>query len=154
MTDVRDRPFGNSLQAVLANLNVLNSARCFTAVATLLCVMVTLEPFPDLSNAELTNIASGRMAITYICFGALATIAILLLASETALALKTLWTPLHLCFVGWMVFNIAFSESPGVSLQRFALTASVMSLAIMMPLLPATQNDFNQCFAWQAAKAS
>ena len=147
MTDVRDRPFGNSLQAVLANLNVLNSARCFTAVATLLCVMVTLEPFPDLSNAELTNIASGRMAITYICFGALATIAVLLSASETALALKTLWTPLHLCFVGWMVFNIAFSESPGVSLQRFALTASVMSLAIMMPLLPATQNDFNQCFA-------
>ena len=147
MTDVRDRPFGNHLQAVLAKLDVLTSARCVTAVVTLLCVLVTLEPFPDLGSGGVTNIVSGRLAITYICFGALAATAVLLSASQNAPALKTLWTPLHLCFLGWMVLNIVYSESPGVSLQRFALTASVMSLAIMMPLLPPTQSHFNQCFS-------
>jgi O-antigen ligase len=147
MTDVRDRPFGISLQAALANFDALKSARCLIAVATLLCVLVTLEPFPDLRNADATSIVSGRLAITYLCFGTLAAVAILLAASENTLALRTLWTPLHLCLVGWMVLNIVFSESPGLSFQRFALTASVMSLAIMMPLLPPTQNHFNACFS-------
>jgi O-antigen ligase len=146
MTDIPDRPLGNGLQVFLGHLNVLNGARCVTAVATLLCVLVTLEPFVDLGSADITGIASGRTAITYLCFGALAAIAVLLSASENAPALKTLWTPLHLCFIGWMAVNIVFSESPGISLQRFALTATVASLAIMMPLLPPSQKYFNQCF--------
>jgi O-antigen ligase len=145
MTDIQDRPFGASLQSGLANLNVLTGARCLTAVATLLCVLVTLEPFPDLSRADVAGMASGRMAATYLCFAALAAIAILLSASENASALKTLWTPLNLCFVGWMTLNIGLSESPEVSLQRFALTVSVTSLAYMMPLLPPTLKYFNQC---------
>jgi O-antigen ligase len=147
MTDIRDRSFGNGLQGALANLNVLQSARCLTVVATLVCVLVSLEPFPDLGKADLSSIASGRTALTYICFAALTAIAVLLSASDNAPALKTLWTPLHLCFAGWMILNIVLSESPEVSLQRMVLTASVMSLAIMMPLLAPTQADFNRCFA-------
>src|ERR1700676_817295 len=115
MTDIRDRPFGSGLQDFFANLNVANGARCLTAVAALLCVLVTLEPFPDLSRADVTGMASGRLASTYVCFGALAAIAIFLSASENAPSLKTLGTPLNLCFVGWMVLNIALSESPEVS---------------------------------------
>lgn len=147
MTDIQDRPFGASLQAGLANLHVLTGARCLTAVATLLCVLVTLEPFADLSRADLAGAASGRMAATYLCFAALAAIAILLTASENASALKTLWTPLNLCFVGWMALNIAVSESPELSLQRFVLTVSVTSLAVMMPLLSPTLKYFNHCLA-------
>jgi len=145
MTDIQDRPFGASLQSGLANLNVLTGARCLTVVATLLCVLVTLEPFPDLSRADVAGMASGRLAATYLCFAALAAIAVLLSASQNAAALKTLWTPLNLCLVGWMAVNIAVSESPELSLQRFVLTVSVTSLAFMMPLLPPTLKYFNQC---------
>jgi O-antigen ligase len=146
MTEIADPPWGQCLQGFLDRLNVLNGARCLTAVATLLLVLVTLEPFIDLGSTDITAFASGRTAITYICFGALAAVAVLLSASENAPALKTLWTPLHLCFIGWMAVNIAFSENPGLSLQRFALTVTVASLAIMMSLLPPSQKYFNQCF--------
>jgi O-antigen ligase len=150
MTDIRDRPFGNGLQTFLADLNVWNSARCLAAVSALLLVLVTLEPFPDLSGADMAAIASGRTAATYICFGSLAAIAILLSVSENAPAFRTLLTPVNFCFIGWMLLNIALSESPGVSLQRFVLTASVTSLAVMLPLLLPTQNNFNQCLGFAA----
>jgi O-antigen ligase len=150
MTDVSHRPFDNSLQALLAGQNLLSSSRFLVAIAALVCVLVTLEPFRDLRNAANAGVPDGRMAVTYLCFGALAAIAVLLSASENILALKTLWTPLHLCLVLWMTVNIVFSENPGVSLQRFALTASVTSLAIMMPLLLPTQRAFNQCLGISA----
>jgi O-antigen ligase len=150
MTDIRDRPFANGLQALLADLNVWNSARCLAAVSALLLVLVTLEPFPDLSGADMAAIASGRTAATYICFGSLAAVAILLSASENAPAFRTLLTPVNFCFIGWMLLNIALSESPGVSLQRFVLTASVTSLAVMLPLLLPSQNSFNQCLGFAA----
>ena len=144
--DIRDPPLGNGLRAFLGHLNVSNSARCLTVVAALILVLVTLQPFPDLSSADVMGFASERTAMTYLCFGALAAIAGLLSASQDAPALKTLLTPLHLCFIGWMALNIVFSENPGISLQRFALTVSVASLAIMMPLLPPTLKDFSRCF--------
>jgi O-antigen ligase len=150
MTDIRDRPLGNSLQAFLAELNVWNSARCLAAVSALLLVLVTLEPFPDLSDPNMAAIASGRTVATYICFGSLAAIAVLLSAAENARAFRSLLTPVNFCFIGWMLFNIALSESPGVSLQRFVLTVSVTSLAVMLPLLLPTQDDFNQCLGFAA----
>jgi hypothetical protein len=59
--------------------------------------------------------------------------------------LKSLVTPLHLCLVGWLLINIVFSESRGVSMQRFVLAASMTSLAVLLPLLPPTQRSFNLC---------
>jgi O-antigen ligase len=150
MTDIGLRSFGNSLQGLLARLSLLNSARCLVAVATLVCVLVTLEPFQDLRNAGPGAAADGRLAATYLCFAALAGLAVLLSASENVAAYKTLLMPLHVCFLGWMMVNIVFSESPGVSLQRFVLTASVTSLAIMMPLLLPTRRALNECLAVSA----
>jgi O-antigen ligase len=150
MTDIRDRPFGAGLNSLLADLDALQAARCLTVVATLLVVLVTLAPFADLGDANLGTIGSERTAITYLVFGALAAIAVLLSLSEDIPALKSLLTPVHVCFVGWMIFNIAMSENVSVSLQRFILTASVMCLAILMPLLPATQSLFNRCLGVSA----
>src|SRR5262249_33178476 len=145
MTGISRRPSGDSLQTLLASLDFLSSARFLVGLVTLVCVLVTLEPFRDLRSAADAGAPDGRMAVTYLCFGMLATMTVLLAASENILALKTLWTPLHICLVLWMMVNIVVSENPGVSLQRFALTVSVTSLAIMMPLLLPTQKAFNQC---------
>lgn len=144
LAHAQDRGFAEALRAVLAKLPILDCLRCAVVVATLLCVLVTLEPFKDLTIIDDT---SGKLAATYLSFAGLAAIGVLLSASQNAPAFRTLWTPLHLCFLAWMLLNIVFSENPAISLQRFALTASVMSLAIMMPLLPPSLTSFNRCFA-------
>jgi O-antigen ligase len=150
MTDVAARSLGHALRVSLTKLNVLHAARCLVAVAALLLVLVTLEPFPDLRNPDVANVVAGRMALNYLSFAALAMVAVLLAAADDAPSLKTLLTPLHLCLVGWMLINLVFSESRGVSMQRFALAASVTSLAVMLPLLPPTQRSFNQCLGGAA----
>lgn len=150
MTDVDARPFGYVLRDGLAGLNAARTARCLIAVAALLLVLVTLDPFPDLRSEDVTTVVSGRLALTYVVWGLLAALAVLFVAATDAPALKSLVTPLHLCLAGWLLINIVFSESRGVSIQRFVLAASVTSLAVLLPLLPPTQRSFNLCLGGAA----
>ncbi|MET4390341.1 O-antigen ligase [Bradyrhizobium sp. F1.4.3] len=150
MTDVEGRSLGHALRDELAGLNVVQTARCLVAVAALLLVLVTLDPFPDLRNPDVANVVGGRMALNYISFGLLAAVAVLFAIATDAPSLRTLVTPLHLCFVGWMLINVIFSESREVSIQRFVLAASVTSLAVLLPLLPPTQRSFNLCLGGAA----
>jgi O-antigen ligase len=145
MTDVEARSLGLVLRDGLAGLNTVQAARCLVAVAALLLVLVTLDPFPDLRSEDVATVVGGRMALTYVSWGLLAGVAVLFVAVTDAPSLKSLVTPLHLCLVGWLLINIAFSESRGVSIQRFVLAASVTSLAVLLPLLPPTQRSFNLC---------
>lgn len=145
ITDVEARSFGRFLHDGLAGLNAVRAARCLVAVAALLLVLITLDPFPDLRNEDVTTVVGGRMALAYISWGLLAAIAMLFVAVTDAPALKSLVTPLHLCLFGWLLINIVLSESRGVSIQRFVLAASVTSLAVLLPLLPPTQRSFNLC---------
>ncbi|HEV2154021.1 O-antigen ligase [Bradyrhizobium sp.] len=145
MTDVEARSLGHLLRDGLSGLNALQAARCLIVVAALLLVLVTLDPFPDLRNPDVATVVGGRMALTYVSWGLLAAVAVLFVAATDAPALKSLVTPLHLCLVGWLLINIVFSESRGVSMQRFVLAASVTSIAVLIPLLPPTQRSFNQC---------
>lgn len=145
ITDVEARSLGRVLHDGLVGLNAVRAARCLVAVAALLLVLVTLDPFPDLRNEDVTTVVGGRMALAYISWGLLAAVAMLFVAVTDAPALKSLVTPLHLCLVGWLLINIVLSESRGVSIQRFVLAASVTSLAVLVPLLPPTQRSFNLC---------
>jgi O-antigen ligase len=147
MTDIRQPSLSSVVQDRLGAMNVLVAGRCLTVVAGLLCIWVTLAPFPYLGNLDARDAVTGQLAATYITFGLLALAAIALSVHGNVPALKTLWTPVHLCFLAWMAVNIVMSETPGVSLQRFVLTASIMTLAVLTPLLPPTQDDFNKCFA-------
>jgi len=144
-TEVEAPSLGPILRHGLAGLNAVRAARCLVAVAALLLVLITLDPFPDLRSEAATTVVAGRMALTYVSWGLLAAVAVLLVAATDAPALKSLVTPLHLCLVGWLLINIVFSESRGVSIQRFVLAASVTSLAVLLPLLPPTQRSFNLC---------
>lgn len=145
MTGAEVRSFGHLLRDRLAELDAMQVGRCLVAVAALLLVLVTLDPFPDLRDPEVTTIVGGRMALTYVSWGLLAAVGMLCVAGSDAPALKSLVTPLHLCLLGWLLINILFSESRGVSMQRFVLAASVTSLAVLLPLLPPTQRSFTLC---------
>ncbi|RTM05238.1 MAG: O-antigen ligase family protein [Bradyrhizobiaceae bacterium] len=145
MTDLEARSLGRVLREGLAGLNAAQVARCLVAVAALLLVLVTLDPFPDLRNPDAATVVSGRMALAYVAWGLLAAVAVLFVVGSDAPALKTLVTPLHLCLVGWLLINIVLSEAPGVSMQRFVLLVSMTSLAVLLPLLPPTQRSFNLC---------
>ncbi|OPY99440.1 ligase [Bradyrhizobium sacchari] len=144
-TDVEAPSLGHILRDGLAELNAVRAARCLVVIAALLLILVTLDPFPDLRSEDAAAIVGGRMALTYVAWGLLAPVAVLLVAVTDAPALKSLVTPLHLCLVGWLLINIVSSESRGVSIQRLALAASVTSLAVLLPLLPPTQRSFNVC---------
>lgn len=150
MTDAEARSLGHILHDGLAGLNALQAARCLVAVAALLLVLVTLDPFPDLRNEDVTTVVGGRMATAYISWGLLAAVAVLLVAAADARPLKTLATPMHLCLLGWLLINIVFSESRGVSMQRFVLAVCVTSLAVLMPLLPPTRRGFDLCLGLAA----
>ena len=145
MTDLEARSLGRVLREGLAGLNAVQVARCLVAVAALLLVLVTLDPFPDLRNPDAATVVSGRMALAYVAWGLLAAVAVLFVVGSDAPALKTLVTPLHLCLVGWLLINIVLSEASGVSMQRFVLLVSMTSLAVLLPLLPPTQRSFNLC---------
>lgn len=150
IVDVEARSLGHVLHDGLAGLDAVRVARCLVVVAALLLVLVTLSPFPDLRNEDVTVVVGGRMALDYVSWGLLAAVAVLFVAATDAPALKTLVTPLHLCLVGWLLINMVFSESRGVSMQRFVLAASVTSLAVLLPLLPPTQRSFNLCLGGAA----
>ncbi|MBR0790347.1 O-antigen ligase family protein [Bradyrhizobium manausense] len=150
MTDVEARSLGHALRGVLARFDVVNAARCLVAVAALLLVLITLDPFPDLRNPDVATVVSGRLATTYISFGLLAAVAVLLTITTDASSLRSLVTPLHLCLIGWMLINIAFSESRELSIQRFVLAASATTLAVLLPLLTPTPRSFNLCLGGAA----
>src|SRR5947199_7720688 len=103
MSDVEARSSGDILRDGLAGINAVRAARCLVAVAALLLVLVTLDPFPDLRNEAVTTVVGGRLATTYMSWGLLAVVAVLLVAATDAPALKSLVTPLHLCLVGWLL---------------------------------------------------
>ncbi|WP_407187271.1 O-antigen ligase family protein [Bradyrhizobium centrosematis] len=150
VTGIEAQSLGRVLRDGLAELSAAQAARCLIAVASLLLVLVTLDPFPDLRNPDVTTVVGGRMAATYLAWGLLAAAAVLFVAARDAPALKTLLTPLHLCLMGWLLINIVLSQNAGVSLQRFVLLVSVTSLAVLMPLLPPTQRSFNMCLGGAA----
>lgn len=68
MTDVEARSFGGVLRGGLAGVDAVRAARCLVAVAALLLVLVTLDPFPDLRSEDVTTVVGGRMALTYVAW--------------------------------------------------------------------------------------
>ena len=93
MMDLEARSFGHVLRDGLARLNAGQAARCLVAVASLLLVLVTLDPFPDLRNPDISNVVGGRMALTYVSWGLLAAIATI--ATSCGFPASSGWSARH-----------------------------------------------------------
>lgn len=145
---------GNSISLLIArvsttlsDLGALVLVRNLLVIGSLLLIWLTFEPFFDLQDTELRSLATGTLALTYLSFGALGALAVMLCFSDSRPALLSLCTPINIVFICWMLFNIALSHQPGASMQRFILTASVTALAFMVPLLPASRAQLDICLA-------
>lgn len=132
---------GRSLLGTIRRQQVIDLVRAATFIGALLVAWISLRPFIDLGNPESANSSVGNDTPTYVVFGGLAVLALLLTMREDLKGLATLLSPLYVTFGCWIVASVVLSTDPATSVKRFALTASAAAVAAMLFLLPKSQSE-------------
>jgi O-antigen ligase len=113
------------------------------ALAILLAILVTFNPFSDLSDADPLQASSGKEAHTYLAFAALLAVSGLLLHLAGRLHLNWLVSKANLLLLGWIVIaGVALSNDPATSARRFALSLMTFLLAALLPWLTRGSRQF------------
>lgn len=140
----------SGVRAVFGELRrqqVMDIVRGATFVGTLLVVWISLRPFPDLSEAKIGEVSTGKDALTYALFGGLAILILALTMRENIRGLASLLTPGFVLFGSWLCLTVALSLDPSTSIRRFALTVFATVVAAAMLLLPKSQNELMRWFS-------
>jgi O-antigen ligase len=134
---------GRALAGEIRRQQVMDVVRAAAFIGALLVAWISLRPFVDLRDQELKDsAATGNETMTYLVFGGLTVLTILLAMRDSVRGLGTLIAPGYLLFAGWTAaVGILLSSDPSTSLKRFALTACVTSVAAMLMLLPKSQSE-------------
>jgi O-antigen ligase len=125
----------------LRRQQVIDVVRCLTFIGTLLLVWISLRPFVDLGDQQITDTSNGNEVVTYASFGGLAVLTFALAMRDNKGGLQSLLTRDFILLGGWMVATVILSLDPSTSIRRFALTASVVAVAAAMMLLPKSQHE-------------
>jgi O-antigen ligase len=134
----------SEIRAVFGGLwrqQVIDLLRASAFIGALLLAWVSLRPFADLSNQALKDVSTGNETMTYLAFGGLALLMLMLAMRDNAAALQTLFSRGFLLLGGWIVISVLISLDPGTSVRRFALTACVITVTAVMMLLPKSQSE-------------
>jgi O-antigen ligase len=134
----------SEVRAVLGGLRrqqVIDLVRSFTFVGALLLAWISLRPFIDLGDQQVSDASSGNETMTYAAFGGMAVLTIALAMRDNIRSLATLITPGFVLFGAWMFVTVILSHDPSVSIRRFALTSCVMAVAAGLMLLPKSQDE-------------
>jgi O-antigen ligase len=126
---------------------VMDIVRGATFIAALLLGWVTLKPFIDLGDMQLSDLSTGNETLTYAAFGGLAALAVTLVMRDNMPTLLTLLSPGYVLFAGWIGVTVVLSLDPGTSIKRFALTICVIAVAASLMLLPKSQNELMRWFS-------
>jgi O-antigen ligase len=140
----------SELRAVALGLRrqqVMDVVRGATFIGALLLAWISLRPFVDLGDQQLKDTSTGNETLTYLAFGGMAVLAIVLAMRDNMPGLATLLTPLHVLFGGWIVATVALSLDPSTSIKRLALTACVIAAAAALMLLPKSLNELMRWFS-------
>jgi O-antigen ligase len=134
---------GRALVGEIRRQQVIDVIRATAFIGALLVAWITLRPFADLREQELKDsTAAGNETMTYLVFGGLTVLTILLAMRDNLRGLGTLLAPGYLLFAGWIfAVGVLLSSDPSTSLKRFALTACATSVAAMLMLLPKSQSE-------------
>jgi O-antigen ligase len=134
----------SELRAVVDGLRrqqTIDLVRGAAFIGALLLAWISLRPFVDLGNSQLDYWASGKETLTYVVFGCLAALTIVLAMRDSMRGLSMLLSPGYILFGGWIFLTVVLSVDPGASLRRFAATVCVIVVAATLMLLPKTQNE-------------
>jgi len=103
---------------------------------TLLLAWITLEPFADLTNTDVLELATGRDGATYLAYGLLAAAgtAIVLLTQPRLLA--SLLHPLWILLGAWLCVTVVTSADPNLSMKRLVLFFLLALLCATLFLMP------------------
>ena len=127
----------------VGRIQLVHILRGVLFIAVFLLAWITQTPFPDLGDPTVGDAAGGR-AVTYISFGLLAALSLLLVTRKHAEALRSFVSTPYVLFGCWICINLVMSRDPSASAQRFVLTASVLVAVAAALLLPATAREFNR----------
>jgi O-antigen ligase len=116
-------------------------------IGAVLLAWISLRPFVDLGNMQLSDQTTGNETLTYAAFGCLALLTVVLATRDNMRGLATLLSRGYILFGGWIVASVMLSLDPSTSIRRFALTISVTAVAATLPLLPKTQNELMRWFS-------
>jgi O-antigen ligase len=126
---------------------VLDLVRGATFVGALLLAWVSLRPFIDLRDMDITDLTTGNETLTYAVFGGLAVLCLALAMRDSMPGLATLLSPGYLMFGAWIAASVVLSLEPATSIKRFALTVCVTAVAATLMLLPKSQSELMRWFA-------
>lgn len=134
---------GRALVGELRRREAIDVVRAAAFIGTLLVAWISLRPFVDLREQDLKDsAATGNETMTYLVFGGLTVLTVLLAMRDSLRGMGTLIAPGYLLFAGWTTaVGVVLSGDPSTSLKRFALTACVTSVAAMLMLLPKSQSE-------------
>ncbi len=118
-----------------------------TFIGALLLAWISLRPFIDLGNQQLKDLATGNETLTYLAFGGMAVLTVVLAVRDNIRGLVTLLTPGFILFGAWIAATVVLSLDPSTSIRRFALTTCVITVAAALLLLPKTQNELMRWFS-------
>jgi O-antigen ligase len=140
----------SELRAVAFGLRrqqVMDVVRGATFIGALLLAWISLRPFVDLGDQQLKDTSTGNETLTYLAFGGMAVLAIVLAMRDNMPGFATLLTPLHVLFGGWILATVVLSLDPSTSIKRLALTACVIAAAAALMLLPKSLNELMRWFS-------
>jgi O-antigen ligase len=134
---------GRALVGEIRRREAIDVVRAAAFIGTLLVAWISLRPFVDLREQDLKDsAATGNETMTYLVFGGLTVLTVLLAMRDSLRGMGTLIAPGYLLFAGWTAaVGVVLSSDPSTSLKRFALTACVTSVAAMLMLLPKSQSE-------------
>ena len=126
---------------------VMDIVRGAIFIGALLLAWVTLHPFIDLSDLQLSDLTTGNETATYAIFGCVAALAVALAMRDNMPGLLTLLSPGYVLFGGWIVVTVLLSLDPSTSIKRLALSSCVIAVAASLILLPKSQNELMRWFS-------
>ena len=111
--------------------------------ASLLLVLVTLQPFAD--RSVISTISAGSLDTAYPAFElCLVGISFVLCWPALRIALPSLVRPFNVLLILWLAVAVVTSENFDLSFRRFFVTLLDMGLAAVVLLMPRGLNDFSR----------
>jgi O-antigen ligase len=122
--------------ALPAPATFAETLRGAVALAILLFIFVSFNPFTDLGDPKLLEVSSGNEAATYIALFLLVGLAGVLLYGAGSLPFPLLATRENFLLLGWLlVVSVGLSVDVNTSARRFVLSFGAFLLAAMLPWL-------------------